>query len=1265
MALESLFDTPPPLVSKGNNDSDKPANNSLIEAQEESEATQEEEGTAAIAGAIPAEELEDGEIDDETEEEEKEEKNEASEPEELDPEERKRLKRRQKNKERRKRKKGEKRMQALQAWAMAMAAGELKEQEQDDGEQEDDYLPTEEEEECKTMALYAAMQDTAPTQMPERNFSPKKKNKPRKRQRAPSPSESDEEEYAKLLKKEMSRHKLRRKSSGESSSEERRERSPGMYDSGGETLHQQEEEEGSMGEDFEVSQRPRKKKRKKHKHHHRSKHSKSKPRREAPLSDDEDEDMPPPPLHHQHHQNQYQQLSEQDQQILMDQEMGKVHVPKTHLICKFYLENKCKKGLDCSYTHEGTIPKRPEQCKFYLQGFCSKGPLCMFLHQEYPCKYYHTGQVCYSAEKCRFSHGPLTEETRPLIDQMIKEQHGQKGRDSDQPPLLPSPEKPNVPFQRGNPGGKPIKANKASIPSLFDLDVKPVGEKGQKILEKERKGILEINSDRLSFYGASSDEETPLNHSGRPKRKGDHDDKTSVEPQDHHSEPSQDSDGSSKPTNASDRPPLLPTPSPPLLSTPSKYQQPTDESHEKPTGSSVQEKDGKPASGMETGEEEGQQEQAQRDVTVDGTTISSQEGQENVGLLSPEIGNTTSSPLASQKAEDASKAASKPVVEPPKSMPAKSKALFMRIQQNQLKTDQDNNERQEADTEEKRDADGDDNWYSSDEEDSGNKTLQVGEKKTTNVSHLTVKTEAAAHVVAPSAISPEASNRGPLLSSVLIANNKQSEAQSGQAQLPGPLASLFSQPSTTTPKAAPLPLNILDLVTKGTSSVQKSKNPQVQDLLAGILPKRTEDNYRLLECIKDPNLKDPREGRERKSKAGMLFRVLKWKNSEYSVSDAEERPSLPPIELTTPTEMKQQPVFPTDTDARTQAVVDAIKKVISEAQSKPSDPRSQRPADPRMPPQDPRGFQSDPRNQHAQYPQTQSDPRGAPRHPSFPVRGQPPSTQPGLPPPRPPGPGFMRVPMGQPSQSFPPRMPRPPQPHGAPTGFGNPRFGGRGARGPRPMRPEVRQRMPHRPPRPGLQPPFGSPPRGGPAQHERMPGPRGPRFSNARMPLPESAVEEKSQSDPPRDPRAAGRPGAVDPRLLKRSASVTGATTSDVDMRVNKDPRLARMQQEQSSSQGGFPGGPPTPGFAQQGAGDVDMRQMNSASGVSTYTENPGDHTRGRTDPRQAARAQDTLKDVDLRQRPPSIDPGGGAEESGMPLKDMFKGKDPTASPFL
>jgi len=44
-----------------------------------------------------------------------------------------------------------------------------------------------------------------------------------------------------------------------------------------------------------------------------------------------------------------------------------------------------------------------------------KGDDCLFMHGEFPCKFHHTNTECYAGENCRFSHAPLTEETREIL----------------------------------------------------------------------------------------------------------------------------------------------------------------------------------------------------------------------------------------------------------------------------------------------------------------------------------------------------------------------------------------------------------------------------------------------------------------------------------------------------------------------------------------------------------------------------------------------------------------------------------------------------------------------------------------------------------------------------------------------------------------------------------------------------------------------------------------------------------------------------------
>lgn len=77
--------------------------------------------------------------------------------------------------------------------------------------------------------------------------------------------------------------------------------------------------------------------------------------------------------------------------------------------CKFYIEGRCHKGLDCHFSHTVTQIQKPELCKFFLTNCCAKGTECVYSHdtKAFPCKYYHANGHCQSAEECRFSHERL------------------------------------------------------------------------------------------------------------------------------------------------------------------------------------------------------------------------------------------------------------------------------------------------------------------------------------------------------------------------------------------------------------------------------------------------------------------------------------------------------------------------------------------------------------------------------------------------------------------------------------------------------------------------------------------------------------------------------------------------------------------------------------------------------------------------------------------------------------------------------------------
>ncbi|TRY75137.1 hypothetical protein TCAL_00669 [Tigriopus californicus] len=90
---------------------------------------------------------------------------------------------------------------------------------------------------------------------------------------------------------------------------------------------------------------------------------------------------------------------------------------KSDEICKMYMQGKCPKSPDnCMFSHDAEPPKIFELCKFYLLDRCAKREKCLYLHKDFPCKFFHTGQKCIdTAESCKFSHEPLSTDTRTIL----------------------------------------------------------------------------------------------------------------------------------------------------------------------------------------------------------------------------------------------------------------------------------------------------------------------------------------------------------------------------------------------------------------------------------------------------------------------------------------------------------------------------------------------------------------------------------------------------------------------------------------------------------------------------------------------------------------------------------------------------------------------------------------------------------------------------------------------------------------------------------
>ncbi|XP_042294474.1 LOW QUALITY PROTEIN: zinc finger CCCH domain-containing protein 6 [Sceloporus undulatus] len=168
-------------------------------------------------------------------------------------------------------------------------------------------------------------------------------------------------------------------------------------------------------------------------------------------------------------------------------------------ICKYFLEARCIKGDQCKFDHDAEIEKKKEICKFYIQGYCSKGENCIYMHNEFPCKFYHTGAKCYHGDKCKFSHDPLTKESKELLDKVLNNDEEPQNDDEKEveelrkrgivplpkpPPgvgLLPTPPEPYSFTEEDveicqDPSGEFKK-----IPSLFEIVVKPTVDLAHKI----------------------------------------------------------------------------------------------------------------------------------------------------------------------------------------------------------------------------------------------------------------------------------------------------------------------------------------------------------------------------------------------------------------------------------------------------------------------------------------------------------------------------------------------------------------------------------------------------------------------------------------------------------------------------------------------------------------------------------------------------------------------------------------------------------------
>ncbi|KAM6355431.1 zinc finger CCCH domain-containing protein 6 [Podargus strigoides] len=190
--------------------------------------------------------------------------------------------------------------------------------------------------------------------------------------------------------------------------------------------------------------------------------------------------------------------------VNMSQEFINQHTVehKGKQICKYFLEGRCIKGEQCKFDHDAEIEKKKEICKFYIQGYCTKGENCIYLHNEFPCKFYHTGAKCYQGDKCKFSHAPLTAETKELLDKVLNNEEEPQNEDEKEleelrkrgivplpkpPPgvgLLPTPPEQYAFSESDIENYQDPSGDYKKIPSLFEIVVKPTVDLAHKIGKK-------------------------------------------------------------------------------------------------------------------------------------------------------------------------------------------------------------------------------------------------------------------------------------------------------------------------------------------------------------------------------------------------------------------------------------------------------------------------------------------------------------------------------------------------------------------------------------------------------------------------------------------------------------------------------------------------------------------------------------------------------------------------------------------------------------
>lgn len=121
--------------------------------------------------------------------------------------------------------------------------------------------------------------------------------------------------------------------------------------------------------------------------------------------------------------------------------------------CRYWMEGKCTKGNDCTFSHANRPNKSVDEaksedvCRFHIAGNCLKGDKCMYSHDlsKVPCRFFHVKGDCGAGTSCRFSHSPIGEVER---HQLFAEAMGTRDprlSASTSPSSVSAPSRPSTP----------------------------------------------------------------------------------------------------------------------------------------------------------------------------------------------------------------------------------------------------------------------------------------------------------------------------------------------------------------------------------------------------------------------------------------------------------------------------------------------------------------------------------------------------------------------------------------------------------------------------------------------------------------------------------------------------------------------------------------------------------------------------------------------------------------------------------------------------